>query len=69
MVKKAAYTLLSVIQLQRNGMGVHCPPDRPVWVLTILDNTIEIIFTESTQSAPTNLFFVEIRKLISGYFP
>jgi len=31
MVKKAAYTLLSVIQLQRNGMGVHCPPDRPVW--------------------------------------
>jgi len=69
MVTKAAYTLLSVIQLQRNGMGVYCPPDRPVCVLTIFDNMTEIIFIELTQSAPTNLFFVDIRKLISGYFP
>ena len=69
LVEKAAYILLSVIQLQKNGMGVHCPPERPICILTMMDNEDEVVFIEIYQSAPTNLYFVDINKLIDGYMP
>ena len=69
LVEKAAFILLSVIQLQKNGMGVHCPPERPICILTMMDNEDEVVFIEIYQSAPTNLYFVDINKLIDGYMP
>jgi len=69
LVRKAAYTLLSVIQLQQHGMGVHCPPERPICVLTVIKNDEEIVYDELQQSPPTNLYFINIYKLMSGYRP
>ena len=68
-VKKAAYVLLSVIQMQKHGMGVNCSPERPICTLTILQKNIEIVFIELVQSPPTNLYFIDIRKLIANYQP
>ena len=37
LVGKAAYTLLSVTELQKNWMGVHCPPGRSLCTLTVME--------------------------------
>ena len=68
-VKKAAYLLLSVIQLQKHGVGVHCPPERPVCTLTILQHAVEVVFIEIRQTLPTNLYFFDIRELMGDYQP
>ena len=69
-VDKAAYTLLSVSELQKNGMGANCPPCRSVCELVTLgaDNQ-ECIFISIPQQRPTNLYFVDIRKLMDAYMP
>jgi len=55
LVKKAAYTELSKIQLRKNGMGVHCPPERSLCRLTVKSDRHDTVFVEIVQSVPTNL--------------
>jgi hypothetical protein len=57
LVKNEAYILLSVIQLQQNGMGVYFPPERPKCVLTIFEDIKEVVFIEITQSVSTKSLF------------
>jgi hypothetical protein len=69
-VERAAYTLLSVSELQKNGMGVNCPPSRSVCELVTTDaERQERVFISLAQSPPTNLYFVDIRKLMDKYMP
>ena len=63
LVKRAAWTLLSVVQLQQNGMGCHCPPERPICQLTVMEHGTEVIFTELEQEQPTLLYFIDVRRL------
>ena len=46
LVKKAAYTLLSVTELQKNWMGVHCPPGRSICSMTVIEEDREVTFIE-----------------------
>ena len=74
LVNNASYILLSVIQLQKNGMGVHCPPERTICLLTIICDDAEQVDMDFEQLSPTNLYFVDIRMLLLqhssciGYF-
>ena len=68
LVKRAAWTLLSVVQMQMNGMGCHCPPERPICQLTVMENGKEEIFTELEQVPPTLLYFIDVRRLGQGTF-
>ena len=63
MVEGAAFTLLSVIQLQGNGMGVHCPPNSLTCRLTVMEEGVEVDYMVLQQEQVTNLFFVDIRLL------
>jgi hypothetical protein len=69
LVGKAAYTLLSVTELQKNWMGVHCPPGRSLCTITVMEEDREVVYIEIVQSAPTNLYFVDLRKLLDDYQP
>jgi len=69
-VERAAYTLLSVSELQKNGMGANCPPCRSVCELVIIDvDQQERVFISIPQQPPTNLYFVDVRKLMESYMP
>ena len=65
LVNNASYILLSVIQLQKNGMGVHCPPERTICLLTIICDDAEQVVMELEQLPPTNLYFDDIRMLLN----
>ena len=69
LVGKAAYTLLSATELQKNWMGVHCPPGRSLCTLTVMEEDREVAYIEIIQSAPTNLYFVVLRNLLDDYQP
>jgi len=66
LVNNASYILLSVIQLKKNGMGVHCPPERTICLLTIICDDAEQVVMELEQLSPTNLYFVDVRMLLNG---
>ena len=69
-VERAAYTLLSVSELQKNGMGANCPPNRSVCELVIIGaNQEEQVFISIPQQPPTNLYFLDMRKLMDAYLP
>ena len=44
LVEGAAFLLLSVINMQQNGMGVHCPPNSKTCRLTVLEDGEEVEF-------------------------
>ena len=69
LVKGAAFILFSVIQLQANGMGVHFPPLLPSCFLTIMEEDEEYVFLEIMPTAPTQMYFVDARKLLATYTP
>ena len=69
LVEGAAFILLSVIHLQQNGMGVHCPPLSTTCRLTVIEEGVEVEFMELQQEPPTNLFFVDIRLLYYDCLP
>ena len=69
LVEGAAFILLSVIHLQQNGMGVHCPPLSTTCRLTVIEERVEVEFMELQQEPPTNLFFVDIRLLYYDCLP
>ena len=69
LVQGAAFILLSVIHLQKNGMGVHCPPNMSICRLTVIEDDVEVDFMALQQEAPTNLFFVDIRLLLYDCLP
>ena len=69
-VERAAYTLLSVSELQKNGMGANCPPSRSVCELVTLGaEQQEEVFISIPQLPPTNLYFIDVRKLMNTYMP
>ena len=69
MVEGAAFLLLSVIHLQRNGMGVHCPPFSLTCRLTVMEDGVEVDYMVLEQLPPTNLFFVDVRLLYYDCLP
>ena len=38
LVMRAAWMLLSTVQMQQNGMGCHCPPERTICQHTVMEN-------------------------------
>jgi len=69
-VEDCSYILLAVIQLQIHGMSVSFPEkladdNSAVCVLTKGAK----IFTELHQSVNTNLYFIDLRKLMDDYVP
>ena len=69
LVEGAAFILLSVIHLQQNGMGVHCPPHSNICRLTVMEDGEEVEFMVLTQEPPTNLYFVDVRLLFYDCLP
>ena len=69
LVEGAVFLLLSVIHLQQNGMGVHCPPHSSTCRLTVLEDGEEVEFMVLTQEPPTNLYFVDVRLLFYDCLP
>ena len=66
-VREGLYILLAVIQLQRNGMGVQFPIYSTLCILTLMSGKDEVIFAEIEQRVPTQLYFIDIRKLMASY--
>jgi hypothetical protein len=69
LVEGAAFLLLSVIHLQRNGMGVHCLPSSTLCQLTVIEDEVEVEFMVLSLEAPTNLYFVDVRLLLYDCLP
>ena len=62
-VKEAAFTLLAVINLQRNGMGVDFPFNEDYCLLYTKDS----VFAELTRCTVNQLYFIDINKLLHNY--
>ena len=69
LVRGAAFILIAVTQLQRHGMGVFFPPLQMVCRLTITVDGQEEDFEELKPKKPTNLYFIDIRRLITSSKP
>ena len=69
-VEDCSYILLAVIQLQGHGMSVIFPQkaEDDNSAVCVLKRGAEI-FTELHQSVNTNLYFIDIRKLMDDYVP
>jgi len=69
-VDECPYILLAVIQLQAHGMGILFPEkefgiNSAVCILT----RGGVVFAELEQSSSTNLYFIDLRKLLDDYVP
>jgi len=64
-VKEAAFTLLAVVNLQRNGMGVDFPHDDTICRLYNQTSTFAILQRDKAH----NLYFIDLHKLMSDYLP
>jgi hypothetical protein len=64
-VEGAAFTLLSTAHLQRNSMGVNFPFDEKICILYTKYN----VFLRLEMNEEDQLYFVDIRKLMSDYQP
>ena len=64
LVEHATFMLLSVTELQRNGMGVHFPAGELICQLKerVLDE--EVVYVEVAPLAPISLYFMDVRKLL-----
>ena len=64
-VKEAAFTLLAVVNLQTNGMGVDFPHDEAICRLY----TQHYTFVELTRNHEDGLYFINLKKLMNDYMP
>ena len=64
-VQEAAFTLLAVINMQRNGMGVDFPYNEQTCVLY----TQRYTFAHLTRCPYNELYFIDISKLLDTYIP
>ena len=68
-VRKAAWTLLSVGELQSRGIGVNFPPESKRCDLYLTQGSRHHVFLEVPLHPSQNLFYIDIRKLMTGYTP
>lgn len=68
-VRDGVFILLSVTQLQQNGMSVQFPSYSNSCILQLKSGDTESVYAEVEQCAPTNLYFIDIRKLLASYMP
>ena len=64
-MKEAAFTLLAVVNLQRNGMGVDFPHNDPICCLYTKTSTFAVLQKDLLH----NLYFIDLHKLMSDYLP
>jgi hypothetical protein len=69
LVRGAAFILIAVNQLQRHGMGVCFPAFSMVCRLTVTVDGQEEAFEELKPKKPTNLYFIDIRRLLTASKP